>query len=266
MQRLRGAIRYLAEARRAVRRSGANGNDRNMEGYEQIQGDGQEAIDSHDSAQRLSLDGHLENHQPTLLMNGSVDLGPERTNNIITNEEATQENPTVQNNTYSVLGDDMVISSLNSTLPATYIMGLSTPMEIELLMPEDYYNDRITNLQQQGLISIGSEPIYIPTERENAIMQILTPVTSGIDKLELCFCGAPYADTTSKIENDPHEAVKLSECPHVFGKHCIVQWLNENRVPTCPMCRKRVILVRDVPVEWIQDMYRVIDYHYSQPD
>ncbi|KAJ8061302.1 hypothetical protein OCU04_010365 [Sclerotinia nivalis] len=135
-------------------------------------------------------------------------------------------------------------------------------------MREDYYNNHITSLQQQGLLSFGTEPVSMPTGKEHAIGQILVPVTSGVDELELCFCGAPYADPTSKIEKDSHEAVKMPECPHIFGKYCIVQWLNENRIPTCPMCRKRVILVMDVPVERMDDrgLYRVIDYHYSQPD
>ncbi|CAD6446483.1 f443afe7-2670-495e-85e1-91e07d069cdb [Sclerotinia trifoliorum] len=268
MHRLRGVILSLNEPRPAVRRRGTNGNDRNMEGYEQIQEDVQEAVDSQDSAPRLSLDDHLEHHQLTLPMNGLVDSRPECTNDIISNEEATRENTTVQNNTHSISGDDMVRSSANPLLPPMYIMGLSTPVEIELLMAEDYYNDRITSLQQRGLISIVTEPISIPTGKENTIMQILTPVTSSVDELEVCFCGAPYADTTSKIENDSHEAVQIPECPHIFGKHCILQWLNENQVPTCPMCRKKVTLARDVPGERMddQELYRVIDYHYSQPE
>ncbi|KAJ8061303.1 hypothetical protein OCU04_010366 [Sclerotinia nivalis] len=115
MQRFRGAIRYLVEARRAVRGSGANGNDRNMEEDEQIQEDAQQAIDSHGSAQRLSLDRHLDHSQLTLSMNGLVDLRPERTDgiNIISSEEATRENTPAQYNTYSIFGDDMVISSQN---------------------------------------------------------------------------------------------------------------------------------------------------------
>ncbi|KAF7860797.1 hypothetical protein EAF04_008315 [Stromatinia cepivora] len=251
-----------------MRGSGANGNDQNMDGYEQIQEDTQDATDSRSSARRLSLDGHLNHRQLTLSMDGLADLRAERTDDIISNEEATRGNTTIQSNTYSIFGDDMVISSPNSLLLPVYIPDSSLPAEVELLMREDYYNNHITSLQQQGLLLIGTEPISIPTGKEHAIRKILTPVTSDADELELCFCGTPYADPTSKGEMDSHEPVKMPECPHVFGKHCIVQWLSENKVPTCPMCRKKVILVMDVPVERMddQELYRVIDYHYLQPE
>ncbi|KAF7886580.1 uncharacterized protein EAF01_011258 [Botrytis porri] len=43
------------------------------------------------------------------------------------------------------------------------------------------------------------------------------------------------------VSNEPHHtAVKIKTCEHVFGRHCIAQWLKENN--TCPMCRRKVLL------------------------
>ncbi|TGO11498.1 hypothetical protein BTUL_0108g00140 [Botrytis tulipae] len=42
------------------------------------------------------------------------------------------------------------------------------------------------------------------------------------------------------IAHEPHHAVKIKACGHVFGGRCITKWLKENN--TCPMCRGKVLL------------------------
>lgn len=39
-------------------------------------------------------------------------------------------------------------------------------------------------------------------------------------------------------ENEIHYAVQLPQCHHVFGKPCIVEWLQSNT--SCPLCRREI--------------------------
>lgn len=47
-----------------------------------------------------------------------------------------------------------------------------------------------------------------------------------------------YADVEGEKSNEVHCAVKMAECSHVFGKLCIVEWLNTEA--SCPLCRNKV--------------------------
>ncbi|ESZ93977.1 hypothetical protein SBOR_5642 [Sclerotinia borealis F-4128] len=227
----------------------------------------QEAVDSGGAnAQRLSSDAHLNRLQQRLSIDALVVLHPKRNNHIILNEEVERQDTSIEPNSDSVPDDDEEDILPIPVSSRVYIPDPSLPAEVELLVREDYFNDDIAGLQQQGMLR--PEPIPMPMGKEYAIIEILRSVISGVDELEPCFCGDLYEDNTVKTGKDSHEAVKMPGCYHIFGKRCIVQWLNETNPPTCPMCRKRVHLTMNVPVERRddQELYRVIDYHYAVLD
>ena len=49
----------------------------------------------------------------------------------------------------------------------------------------------------------------------------------------------PASTTASAAANDVHFAVKLPQCNHIFGRPCIVEWLQSN--VSCPLCRREIV-------------------------
>jgi hypothetical protein len=45
--------------------------------------------------------------------------------------------------------------------------------------------------------------------------------------------------TNNKSEDDIHYAVQLPQCNHIFGRPCIVEWLQSNI--SCPLCRREIV-------------------------
>ncbi|KAF7951861.1 hypothetical protein EAE96_007159 [Botrytis aclada] len=60
-----------------------------------------------------------------------------------------------------------------------------------------------------------------------------------LEEIDPCFCSEPYAIETANGEC--HEAVKMPKCAHIFGRCCIVTWLQEKE--TCPMCRQKIVII-----------------------
>ncbi|KAF7951860.1 hypothetical protein EAE96_007158 [Botrytis aclada] len=162
---------------------------------------------------------------------------------------------------YYLLGDDVRMGLPITEELLARISHLSLEADYANRMRQDaqeIYDDYIPALEEQG----GFMPTSL--EKKNATRALLKPVERGTDELSPCFCKEPYADTTAKIDDHSHEPVKMPECPHIFGKCCIVQWLGDNSPSTCPMCRKVVHLPRDEPAtrNGTDNGYSVIDYHY----
>lgn len=197
----------------------------NDQGPEQMQETVAEAINSSDP-----MDRHIVRFQEIRDdMNALIASQPERSDEA-TPAEGVTSNATTEPQSSTILGDDMQVALQNPTTNS-----VDSP---DSSLPAVYFADYVISLRHHQTVT--SEPTSMPTERENAIRELLSPVKSGVEELDPCFCGLPYADATAEIEKDSHEAVKMPECPHVFGKHCILKWLNENDPSTCPMCRKRV--------------------------
>ncbi|TGO11503.1 hypothetical protein BTUL_0108g00190 [Botrytis tulipae] len=67
----------------------------------------------------------------------------------------------------------------------------------------------------------------------------LRPTRKPLEEIDPCFCSDPYAIKTTNGEC--HEAVKMPRCTHIFGRSCIVEWLQEK--DTCPMCRQKILVI-----------------------
>lgn len=215
-QSLRGAFNYMADMERITGRRSANSIDQNPEAYQQIQEDPQEDIEPNTLPERSSLDGHMDHLQRRLSTEGLITFPTEFDNHTIFDED---------------------------TAPL-YIPDSSLSRDEELIMREDFFSNRNVRPRREEL-----KQIPMPKSKEYRIRERLIPITSGLEELESCFCGNPYADPTSTVEKDTHEAVELPECGHVFGKCCIVQWLNDSRHRSCPICRERFWIGRNPPVD-----------------
>ncbi|TGO56004.1 hypothetical protein BOTNAR_0232g00120 [Botryotinia narcissicola] len=67
----------------------------------------------------------------------------------------------------------------------------------------------------------------------------LRPTQKPLEEIDPCFCSDPYAIETANGECN--EAVKMTRCTHIFGRFCIVEWLQEK--DTCPMCRQKIVVI-----------------------
>ncbi|KAF7950651.1 uncharacterized protein EAE97_002203 [Botrytis byssoidea] len=168
----------------------------------------------------------------------------EDTDHIIFITEIEQGNGAVYLDQYYLLSDDLRI----------LLTDTGVPPELQ--------NEDIPALEEQRIPELANMPVS--SEKKDAIRALLKPVDRGTDDLSPCFCNEPYAEATAKIYNNSHGPVKMPDCPHIFGKCCIVKWLGENSPSTCPMCRKVVHLPRDGPVtrSRTDDGYSIIDYHF----
>ncbi|TGO21392.1 hypothetical protein BPAE_0222g00050 [Botrytis paeoniae] len=189
----------------------------------------------------------------------------EGTDPIVLVAEPEEGNGAAYLDQYYLLGDDSRLGLSNTgALPERITnsrlqAGVGNFMRQEI---QDIYYKYIGGVQEQRNLEITTMPRSL--EKKDAIRALLKPVKSSTDELSLCFCKEPYADTTAKIDDNSHEPVKMPDCPHFFGKCCIVQWLGDNSPPTCPICRKVVHLPRNRPVtrNGTDDVYSIIDYHY----
>ncbi|TGO56005.1 hypothetical protein BOTNAR_0232g00130 [Botryotinia narcissicola] len=168
----------------------------------------------------------------------------EETDPIVFINEPEEEDGAVYSDRYYFLGDDLRIILLDTGVP-----------------PE-FQNEDIPGLEEQGSPEVTDMPAS--SEKKDAIRALLKPVKRDTDELSPCFCNEPYADATAKTDNDSHEPVEMPDCPHIFGKCCIVKWLGENSPSTCPMCRKVVHLPKDGPVtrNETDGLYSIIDYNF----
>ncbi|KAI9644525.1 Ubiquitin-protein ligase [Ciborinia camelliae] len=285
IQRLCEALHYLADAQRTIRRLGSDNSDRNPAGYRQLRQDVQEDIDSAAHSRRLSLDSHINLERRRRLSIEALVVFPSRNNNIMASEADAREsthiaahsNPNHNPNPNHITKEDHEAPAPApvrfSPSPPLYIPNPALPPEAELLVREDYFEDWMNGLRLRSLLAL--EPTKMPMGRECAIRAVLEPVggvSEGEDgedgefDLDPCFCGDVYVDARENVNvnvnvgRDTHQAVRLPGCSHVFGKCCIVKWLNGNTFPVCPLCRKRVRFTGNVPSERkdAEELYRVI--------
>ncbi|KAF5867665.1 uncharacterized protein Bfra_010635lf [Botrytis fragariae] len=174
--------------------------------------------------------------------------------------EREEGNAAVHLDRYYLLGDDLRIQLSNTGVLPDRIPIFSLPADVANRMRQEE-----EEIQDEDIPALEEERSLESTNmKKDAIRAVLKPVERSTDELSPCFCNEPYADSTAKIDNDSHEPVKMPDCPHIFGKCCIVQWLGDNNPSTCPMCRRVVNLPRDRPVtrNETDDVYSIIDYHY----
>ncbi|TGO11502.1 hypothetical protein BTUL_0108g00180 [Botrytis tulipae] len=164
----------------------------------------------------------------------------EDTDPIIFITEPEEEDGAVYLDQY-YLGDDLRILLLDTGVPA------------------EFQNENIPALEEQRSPELANTPVS--SEKRDAIRALLKPVKRETDDLSPCFCNEPYADAAAKIDNNSHEPVEMPDCPHIFGKCCILKWLGDNSPSTCPMCRKVVHLPCERPVtrNETDDVYIIID-------
>ncbi|KAF7931459.1 hypothetical protein EAE99_003930 [Botrytis elliptica] len=121
--------------------------------------------------------------------------------------------------------------------------------QAETLEPGGTTNDEPTSLtgdSRQNLESLGSDTgqdTHIKSLdwyfRKALVDASLRPTQKPLEEVDPCFCGDPYAIETANGEC--HEAVKMPRCSHIFGRSCIVIWLQEK--DTCPMCRQKIVVL-----------------------
>ncbi|KAF7936423.1 uncharacterized protein EAE98_002642 [Botrytis deweyae] len=121
--------------------------------------------------------------------------------------------------------------------------------QAETLEPGGTTNDEPTSLtgdSPQNLESLGSDTgqdTHIKSLdwyfRKALVDASLRPTQKPLEEVDPCFCGDPYAIETANGEC--HEAVKMPRCSHIFGRSCIVIWLQEK--DTCPMCRQKIVVL-----------------------
>ncbi|KAF7931458.1 hypothetical protein EAE99_003929 [Botrytis elliptica] len=179
--------------------------------------------------------------------------------------EREEGNAAVHLDQYYLLGDDLRIQvSSTGVLPDNIPLSF-LPADVANRIRQEAQeseNENIPALEDPEQRSLELTNMPTSSQKKDSIRALLKPVKRDTDELSLCFCNEPYADATAKIDDNSHEPVKMPDCPHVFGKCCIVQWLGENDPSTCPMCRKVVHLPSDRPVtrNVIDDVYSIIDY------
>lgn len=182
----------------------------------------------------------------------------EDTDPIIFIAEPEERDGAVYLDQYYPLGDDLRIFLLNTgvQLDRSFLSSLTAEVANR---SQEVENEDIPALEEQRSPEVTNMPTS--SEKKNVIRALLKPVNRDTDELSPCFCNEPYADTTAKIDNNSHEPVQMPDCPHIFGKYCIVKWLGDNSPSTCPMCRKVVHLPRDRPVtrNETDDVYIIID-------
>ncbi|TGO33904.1 hypothetical protein BHYA_0222g00140 [Botrytis hyacinthi] len=183
----------------------------------------------------------------------------EDTDPIIFITEPEEGNDVVYLDQYYLLGDDSRILLSNIGVLPDRIPLSSLPTDVANRMrqeAQEFQNEDIPALEEQRSPEITNMPTS--SEKKNVIRALLKPVKRDTDELSPCFCNEPYADTTAKIDNNSHEPVKMPDCPHIFGKYCIVKWLGDNSPSTCPMCRKVVHL--PVTRNEFDNVYSIIGY------
>jgi hypothetical protein len=83
-----------------------------------------------------------------------------------------------------------------------------------------------------------STPTYT---REEFLNTYITATTIPTDDPDCPICKDAY-DTSS------HQAVTFSDegcCNHVYGKSCLIQWLETENINTCAMCRRELFCLSD---------------------
>ncbi|THV44569.1 hypothetical protein BGAL_0616g00060 [Botrytis galanthina] len=117
----------------------------------------------------------------------------------------------------------------------TYRIGAINEMlesvDVETLDSEDNCSICMESYATAATLSEPDTVVTIP--EEDIILFIANGFEDSIDT-------SNDSKNSFTISTEPHHAVKIKTCGHVFGGRCITKWLKENN--TCPMCRGKVSL------------------------
>ncbi|KAI9644529.1 hypothetical protein NHQ30_006550 [Ciborinia camelliae] len=84
------------------------------------------------------------------------------------------------------------------------------------------------------LNEVPNDPDFEDDAMTTAIERALIP-TADTENDSCVVCQDQY-------DNGEHQSVKVPGCAHIFGKACIMRWLNDTNaeIMTCPMCRNHI--------------------------
>ena len=75
----------------------------------------------------------------------------------------------------------------------------------------------------------------------------ITTIQPLLEPFECSICGDPFGPT--------HVPVKIPECSHIFGDHCIIEWFESENgsAHKCPICRRELFEAEYVDGEIVQE-------------
>lgn len=143
---------------------------------------------------------------------------------------------------YEVISETTNVGNLQIMSPAKYeeLSSLSKKLSENIQK-----NQRVGIPSLENNCSFNDPSLFFPIDEVASVyyrfptrkLSTLEEVTQEDELLEFTD-EEPSKDKNDKSDKASHIPVQMPNCKHIFGKSCIIEWLNNN--VSCPLCRKEV--------------------------